>query len=510
MIIFYQVTLESDEADLRNDVQQIFHFLIHGVQEEGGVQIFKLLLTNLNASKSIVSWCPLLSTLYKKLLQVGHSSIYTDKSLISVAEKLISNIETESPTSVDKNLNLTVGVVQLVSGSPFLYQRIPNFSTVLSCTENLLKSKIPAEKRRTLLQVAPFLTEVYSCSSWIGNKMCYNLACIELKLALEEIVHKYEESGEETVSEVCMESIVACCGTIENCIGELVDSENNQMDGKLLQSLIDDIRMAMTSSMFYLQKSLTKQGVFIPVLRLFMRWLSDDSADVDQIIATFTALKNFYEIPKNYSEFGNFMVSAVIFQMEDKKFRDFAKNEFAYFLLEISLRGLLSSECLILAPVFNDLLTYDIFINLKKISEKDQMSECICRIFSLEDKTLSTFSLCQIQVCSYLILCLTKRNQSLQSVCDSYTVSIWTSKAINYLLAPLRGEEPPENWLDLKDIWFSSVHSVCELIEKSSEEIIFSGVDMDVLIRKSMNCSETGDEISGALEELLSLIVGSS
>ena len=89
-------------------------------------------------------------------------------------------------------------------------------------------------------------------------------------------------------------------------------------------------------------------------------------------------------------------------------------------------------------------------------------------------------------------------------------MSIWTCKAINYLLVPLSSEEPPENWFDLKDIWFSSVHSICELIEKSSEEILFSGVDMDVLIRKSMNCSEVGDEVSGTLEELLSLIVGSS
>ncbi|KAL5259967.1 hypothetical protein ACHWQZ_G010175 [Mnemiopsis leidyi] len=321
-----QITQESDEADLLKDVHQIFHFLIHEAKEEQGIQIFKMLLANITASECIVSWCPLISTLYKKLLELGHSSIDADRILILVAEKLISNIETESPTSVDKNLNLTVGVTQLVSGSHFLYQRIPSFSVVLSCTENLLKSKIPAEKQQILLQVAPFLTEVLSCRSWSGNKMFYNLASIELKLALEEIVHRFEESGEVLVSEICMKSIVSCCGTIENCIGELVDSENNQMDGKLLQSLIDDIRMAMTSAMFYLQKGLTQQGVFIPVLRLLMRWLSDDSAEVDQIIATFNALKDFYKIPKSYSEFGNFIVSAVIFRMEDKKFREYVEK----------------------------------------------------------------------------------------------------------------------------------------------------------------------------------------
>ena len=505
----FQVTLESKDAELKQDVLGIFQFLAHTNSHEQAIHLLHLLLANLNDLENILDWSSLIGVLFRKLYQDGHCSSETERSLISVTEKVINSFETESPTSVDKNLNLLVGSVKLISSAPFLHQKISNFPAVLSCAENLLKSKIPADKRQVLLKVAPFLTEVNSCSSWSGTKICSSLACIELKLALEELVHRFEESGEVEATEICAGSVVACCETIENCISEMVD-ENSQLGGEILQSMIDDIRMAMTSTMFYLQKGLHKQDTFVPTLRLFMRWLSDDSADVNEIISTFRALKDFYSFAQNYSEYGGFLVSAVIFQMEDKKFREFVKTDLAYFLIEISLLGLLSAKCLVLAPIFNDLLTYDIFLNMRKVSGNDQVSQSLCSLFCHEDKALSAFSLCRIQVSSYLILCLSKRNQSMQSVCEHYTVSGWTCRAVNYLLSPFQGNRPPGDWLDLKDIWLSSVHSICELIEKSSEEVLFDGVNMDVLIRKSVNYSEIGDEISGALEDLLSLIVSSS
>ena len=484
--------------------------MAHAISAEQGVQLLdKLLSVNVQDFENVIDWCSLIGLLFRKLHQGGHGSSKTEKSFISTAEKVINSVETESPTSVDKNLNLLVGAIQLVSSTPLLYQKISNFSTVLSCTENLFKSKIPADKRQVLLKVAPFLTEVYSCSSWGGTKICYSLTCIELKLALEELVHRFEESEEVGVSDRCLETVVLCCGTVENCISEMVD-ENNKVEGEVLQGIIDDIRMAMTSIMFYIQKGLYEQATFVPALRLFMRWLSDDSTDVNEIISTFSALKDFYFINQNYSDYGGFLVSAVIFQMEDKKFREYVKNDLIYFLLEISLLGKNSSEPFVLAPIFNDLLTYDIFLDLEKLFEGEGVSQSLCNLFCHEDKVLSTSSLCQLQVCSYLLLCLTKRNKPLQSVCDHYTSSGWTCKAINYLISPFRGVESSEDLAGLKNVWLSSVHSIYDLIEKSSEEILFDGVDMDVLIRKSANYSEVGDEVSGALEELLSLIVGSS
>ncbi|XP_063679313.1 uncharacterized protein LOC134814906 [Bolinopsis microptera] len=144
-----EVTLESKETDLKQDVLGIFQFLAHAISPEQGVQLLdKLLSVNVQDFEDVIDWCSLIGLLFRKLHQGGHSNSKTEKSYISTAEKVINSVETESPTSVDKNLNLLVGAIQLVSSTPLLYQKIPSFSTVLSVlrTSSSLKFQLINDK----------------------------------------------------------------------------------------------------------------------------------------------------------------------------------------------------------------------------------------------------------------------------------------------------------------------------------------------------------------------------
>ena len=482
------------------------------MQQSTGNYIFSLAQLCISFLPSLLnfkSWTTLIRCLFERAelctLEVFQG---VEERLMSVVQNYIDKMGKESPKSLDTDLDLVTGVLTLISCKPTLCQKINNFCLLLDTTENLLKSRLPAEKRLVLLSEGAILTDICSLSSWSGTQTCYSLACIELKLVLEEISHKHEETQKTDISDACIEGVIGCCGTIENSIGEMVD-ENVQTSGEILQKLIDDIRMVMKSVMFYLQKTdLMEQKIFVPVLRLFMRWLSDDSSETQDIIETFESLKAFFAVEQYYSTCGSFLVSAVLFQMEDEKFRNYVKDDLGYFLIDIGIRGSTSnSTCaFIFAPIFNDLLSYDIFLSPSKILQSE-CSKLLSQVLCYEQSELSFCSLSYIQLSSYLILCFGKRNTVLSSVYKLWDINRWVSNSINYLLAPLMQDKVDKNWLELKDMWFSSVNAVCLLLEKSDETITYDQTNMEFLISRSSNYSEIGDEISGALEELLALIV---
>lgn len=560
--------------EVLRDTAQIAHFLAHNASCSSLPSLFHTITQHLDKLPDH-QWYQILARLAKRSHQESDDFTEVEAALIKVITSQISQIESQSPRSLQANIAHLTGAVELCSAAPFTHQRVPNFPVLLQAVEGLLKSRIPAPARLELLKVGPWLTGVRSTRAWQGTRMCYSLACIELKLVLEELVHRCQkrETGDDTGSNTptetstndtntssstgtgntstgtgdtstgtgdtntgtgdtstgtCdtitgtgdtntgtgdtstgtgdtntgnLESIIACCETVENCISELVD-EQNELPGELLTAFISDIRMAVRSAMFYLQHMDPGEPEFVPVLRLFMRWCSDDSVEVNEIIATFSALKAFYSIPDNYKEYSGFLVLAVIFQMEDRTFRDYVKSDLGYYLLDISLRSL--PDCsLTLAPIFNELLSRDIYLKPGQLVDLPGL----CGVFCHASKTLTPTSLSVIQTAAYLILCYSKRG--LVPACrDGFNLTTWTCRSVNFLLAPLRGTAP--SWLDLQDMWLSSVHSVCELVERSPDEIMFGGVDVGFLASQSVNHSEVGGEVTNMLEDLLSLIVGQS
>ena len=504
LTLLFQIAVDIPETEA--DVIEILQFLVQQITTNQIFNMSELIISFLPSLSLFNRWATIVRNLYEKAdlnnMETPHK---TEEAIISVIVDSINKLGTESLVSLDTNINLVMGILTLVSCRPFFHQKIVNFSVLLDTVENLLKSRLPADTRLVLMKGASILTDICSLSSWSGTKTCYSLACIELKLILEEVVHKFEESQTLEISDTCIEGVIGCCVTIENSINEMVD-ENAQTPGETLQKLIDDIRMAMSSAMFYLQKTeLVEQVIFVPVLRCFMRWLSDDSSCIQDIINTFSSLKTFYENEQNYISYGSFIVSAILFQMEDQVFRTYVKDDLGYFLLHVGVRSF-SKYALIVAPIFNDLLSYDIFLNTNKIIERTCFSELVSQLLSFDESEFSFRGLSLIQFCSYVILCFSKRNININTVHEPWDLSQWVTRTINYLLVPFIQEESDQSWVELKEVWFSSVYSVCQLLEKIDEGVCFEQVNMRLLVSRSSNYSELGDEVSGALEELLALV----
>ena len=94
-----------------------------------------------------------------------------------------------------------------------------------------------------------------------------------------------------------------------------------------------------------------------------------------------------------------------------------------------------------------------------------------------------------------------------QKAIDGVDFDHWLVKSINYVLKPIFDEALPKNWMDIQNVWISSVNSICICLHTVQSNTARMKINIDGLVSKCNNNSESVDEITDTLEELLSAII---
>ena len=365
---------------------------------------------------------------------------------------------------------------------------------------SILQSKLTPKDRKMILQSCPYFTGSMSYYQKKEIVLCYQLSAIEMKLLLEEIFHRMDNHEAIEISLSDKQTLVACCETIEYGLNEIV-SDAQSIPVETSAALIDAIRMCMKSVMFFMEHSSYDYDFFPAVFRMYMRWLSEDNYDVSDVIQSFVHCRNL--LATNWKSYSHFLPSAVINQMESRLFVDFLENEYGLYLVELSLINNPIEEGIVLAPIFNELLSRKVYLDLSGLLSKTSAKDSITACSGIKSSKFSFEMLTLIQFIAYVNMCAFV----FQKTIDGLDFDNWLVKSINYVLKPIFDEALPKKWMDLQNVWISSVNSICICLHTVQSNTARMQINIDGLVSKCNNNSESVDEITDTLEELLSAII---
>lgn len=292
--------------------------------------------------------------------------------------------------------------------------------------------------------------------------------------------------------------IVNCCQSIENCIKQLV---NGDTVTEHTQSLIDAIRMALSSVMFFLRNSdCLEHDSANAVIRLFACWLTEDTGELEDIKATLKVLVPLLCDDKR-AMLGLF-VSAINNQMEHEGFQSFVETDLCPELISFAKANIWEEEFINLVPIFNELLNQDKYPLIPGNEGTSGLPFTVQLPDKIDLRYLST-----VQLQCFLYMCYHKqRSNLLVTKIDAFE---WMNRILVFTLSPFNSplsanweEGLPSDWADLKDVWLSTVHAVCLVINTVPDPSRIS-CDLTSLAAKCANYSETYNEVTCSLETLL-------
>ena len=253
--------------------------------------------------------------------------------------------------------------------------------------------------------------------------------------------------------------IVNCCQSIENCINQLV---NGDTVTEYTQTLIDAIRMALSSVMFFLQNThCLEHDSANAVIRLFAYWLTEDTGELEDIKSTLKVLVPVLCDEKR--EMLGLFVSAIINQMENEQFQTFVETDLCPELLGLAKANIWEEEFINLVPIFNELLNQDKFPQIPGSETSAALPFTVQLPDQINLRYLST-----VQLQCFIFVCYRKNRSG--HLYNGFDALDWMNKIVAFTLSPFNSplanweEGLPADWAELKDVWLSTIHAVCLVI----------------------------------------------
>ena len=313
-----------------------------------------------STADKIAQFTHIIAEIYSKLI-INESWLYSDTKLTMTKFVDAQLYRLEVSCDISYKCVIIKGLILLLMQDDKLLSKANKDNILMDRFFSILQSKLTLKDRKMILQSCPYFTGSISYFQKKEIVLCYRLSAIELKLLLEEISHKMDNHETIEISLSDKHTLVACCETIEDSLNEIV-SNAQCIPVETSATLIDAIRMCMKSVIFFMEHRNYEYDFFPAVFRVYMRWLSEDNYDVSDVIQSFVHCRSL--LATNWKNYSHFLPSGVINQMESKLFVEFLKNEYGLYLAELSLMNNPVEEGIVLAPIFNELLSRKVYLDL--------------------------------------------------------------------------------------------------------------------------------------------------